>query len=224
MDTLSRRDFSRRATAAAAALALSRGRVWGANDRIRLGFIGLGNRGDQVLDAFLGHKDAEVVAVCDLWQPYLDFAAQKIGNNPKQFKDYRKLLEMKDIDAVVISTPDHWHALQTIHACEAGKDVYVEKPLSLCVAEGRRMVRAAGRYNRVTQVGLNRRSTPSCLEAATRIRHRPIGAPSTAQVPEEVALDWLPTGPLTVGLTAGASTPNNIVGQVIARLEALAAS
>ena len=175
MKKMSRREFTQGATAAGAAFALSRGRVWGANDRIRLGFIGLGNRGDQVLDAFLEHKGHEVVAVCDLWQPYLDFAAKKLGNNPQQSKDYRKLLEMKDVDAVVISTPDHWHALQTIHACEAGKDVYVEKPLSLCVAEGRKMVRAARRYNRVTQVGLNRRSTPTCLEAAELVQAGGIG-------------------------------------------------
>jgi hypothetical protein len=115
----------------------------GANDRVRLGFIGLGNRGDQVLDAFLAHKDAEVVAVCDIYQPYLDFAAKKAGGQPQQFRDYRKLLDRKDLDAVVIATPDHWHACMTIHACQAGKDVYVEKPLSLCVAEGRAMVEAA---------------------------------------------------------------------------------
>jgi len=116
-------------------------RVLGANDRIRLGFIGLGNRGDQVLDGFLEHRDAEVAAICDLYQPYLDFAARKIGTDPRQFKEYKKLLEIKDLDAVVICTPDHWHALQTIEACQAGKDVYVEKPLSLRVAEGRKMVR-----------------------------------------------------------------------------------
>jgi predicted dehydrogenase len=175
MQKLSRRDFARSVGAAGAAIALSRGRVLGANDRIRLGFIGLGNRGDQVLDAFLEHKDHEVVAICDLWQPYLDFAAKKLGNNPKQFKEYKKLLELKDVDAVVIATPDHWHALQTVAACEAGKDVYVEKPLSLCVAEGRKMVRVARHYKRVTQVGLNRRSTPFCLEAAKLVQAGGIG-------------------------------------------------
>jgi hypothetical protein len=88
-----------------------------------------------VLDAFLAHPDAEVAAVCDLSQAYMDFASKKAGTSPRQFKDYRQLLEMKDLDAVVIATPDHWHALQTIAACQAGKDVYTEKPLSLCVAE-----------------------------------------------------------------------------------------
>jgi len=170
MRKLTRRDFAKSAAAVGVAAALGRARVLGANDRIRLGFIGLGNRGDQVLDAFLVHRDAEVVAICDLWQPYLDFAARKIGSNPTQFKDYRKLLDLKNVDAVVICTPDHWHALQTIHACQAGKDVYVEKPLSLAVVEGRRMVEAARRYKRVTQVGLNRRSTPCCKEAADFLR------------------------------------------------------
>src|SRR4051812_14150799 len=90
MSPLSRRDFTRQAALAGAATALSSSRVLGANDRVRLGFIGLGNRGDQVLDGFLAHKDAEVVAVCDLYQPYLDFAAKKIGGSPKQYHDYRK--------------------------------------------------------------------------------------------------------------------------------------
>jgi predicted dehydrogenase len=167
--------------AAGAATALSRMRVLGANDRVRLGFIGLGNRGDQVLDGFLVHKDAEVVAICDLWQPYLDFAAKKIGSSPKQFKEYRKLLDIKDVDAVVICTPDHWHAVQTIHACQAGKDVYVEKPLSLRVVEGRKMVEAAHRHSRITQVGINRRSSPFCKEAADFIRGGGLGKITAAR-------------------------------------------
>src|SRR6516165_12024885 len=135
MNKLSRRDFTRRAAVAGAVSALSASRTPGANNRVRLGFIGLGNRGDQVLDGFLEHRDAEVVAICDLYQPYLDYASRKIGTNPGLFKDYRRLLDIKDLDAVVICTPDHWHALQTVHACQSGKDVYVEKPLSLRVAE-----------------------------------------------------------------------------------------
>jgi len=170
MSQMTRRRFAKTMVAVGAASALSRMRVQGANDRIRLGFIGLGNRGDQVLDGFLAHRDAEVVAICDLWQPYLDFAAKKIGGSPKQFKDYQKLLELKDVDGVVIATPDHWHALQTIHACQAEKDVYTEKPMSLRVAEGRRMVQVARRYKRVTQVGFNRRSSPMCKEAADFLR------------------------------------------------------
>src|SRR3989449_7803895 len=168
MKRLSRREFSKQTATAGIATALGRMRVLGANDRIRLGFIGLGNRGDQVLDGFLEHRDAEVVSICDLHQPYLDFAAKKIGTSPRQFKDYRRLLDLRDVDAAVICTPDHWHALQTIHACQAGKDVYVEKPLSLCVVEGRKMVEAAQKHDRIVQVGLQRRCT-AFSKAATGI-------------------------------------------------------
>jgi len=168
---MNRRDF----TKGVALTALSATRVLGANDRVRLGWIGLGNRGDQVLEAFLKHPDCETVALCDLYRPYVDFAARKAGGSPEPFQDYRRMLDRKDVDAVVICTPDHWHALQTIHACQAGKDVYVEKPLSLTVVEGRRMVEAARRYNRVVQVGLQRHSAPICREAADFVRGGGIG-------------------------------------------------
>src|SRR3954471_5585342 len=101
MARITRRDFGKTA-GVATATALSASRVMGANDRVRVGFIGLGNRGDQVLSAFLEHKDCEVAAVCDIYQPYVDFAAKKIGGNPEQFKDYQKLLAKKDLDAVAI--------------------------------------------------------------------------------------------------------------------------
>src|SRR4029077_9725891 len=124
---------------------------------------------------FLQQPDAHLAAVCDLSQAYMDHAVKKAGTSPKQYNDYRKLLEAKDLDAVVIATPDHWHALQMIHACEAGKDVYVEKPLSLCVAEGRRMVEAARKHERVVQVGIMRRSGPFLKEAADLVRGGAIG-------------------------------------------------
>src|SRR5215467_8129654 len=100
MGKLTRRGFTTSATLAGLGTALGASRVLGAGERIRLGFIGLGNRGDQVLDAFLQHPDAEVVAICDLSQAYMDFASKKAGTAPKQYKDYRRLLEAKDIDAV----------------------------------------------------------------------------------------------------------------------------
>ena len=179
MSELSRRQFGKQAIAAGLATALGSTRVLGANDRVRVGFIGLGNRGDQVLDGFLEHPDADVVAICDLYQPYLDFAARKIGNSPRQFKDYRSLLELKDIDAVAICTPDHWHTLMSIQACEAGKDIYVEKPLSLVVEEGRKIVDAARRHQRVSQVGLMRRSSPVIKEAVDLLRSGGIGKITT---------------------------------------------
>jgi predicted dehydrogenase len=182
---MKRREFLRNLTILTAGATLTANRVSGANERLNLGFIGLGNRGDQVLDAFLAHSDAQVTAVCDLYQPYMDFACKKIsekhGNIPKQFKDYRKLLEQKDIDAVVICTPDHWHALQTIHAAQAGKDVYVEKPLSLTIHEGRQMVKAIEKYNRICQVGIHRRSVPVCAEAAELVRNGYIGKVTVAR-------------------------------------------
>ncbi len=180
MKACNRREFAKTLAFASAAAGLS-ARASSANDRVRLGFIGLGNRGDQVLDAFLAQPDAQIVAVCDISQPYLDFAAKKIGTQPRQHKDYRKLIEQKDVDAVVISTPDHWHALQTIHACEAGKDVYVEKPLSLRVAEGRAMATAVRRYGRVCQVGIHRRSVDFCREAAEFVRAGGIGKVTVAR-------------------------------------------
>ncbi len=181
MHSWTRRDFTKTLVFAGATTALGAARVAGANDRVRLGCIGLGNRGDQVLDAFLKQPDMEVVAVCDLSQAYLDFAAKKAGGSPRQFKDYRQLLAMKEVDAVVIATPDHWHALQAIQACEAGKDVYVEKPLSLCVAEGRAMVEAVRRHGRVCQVGIHRRSSAVCREAAELVRQGGLGKVTAAR-------------------------------------------
>lgn len=181
MNTWTRRDFTKTLVFAGAGTALGTLRAAGANERVRLGFIGVGNRGDQVLDAFLKHQDAEVVAICDLSQKYMDFAAQKAGGAPKQFRDYRRLLDLTDLDAVVISTPDHWHALQTVEACEAGKDVYVEKPLSLCVKEGRQMVEAVQRHKRVCQVGIHRRSIEVCREAAVFVRQGGLGKVTAAR-------------------------------------------
>jgi predicted dehydrogenase len=181
MNSWTRRNFTKTLVLAGATTALGAASAAPANSRVRLGFIGLGNRGDQVLDAFLKHPDAEVAAVCDLSQAYMDFAVRKVGTTPRQFKDYRQLLEQKDIDAVVIATPDHWHALQTIHACEAGKDVYVEKPLSLCIAEGRRMVEAVRKNNRVCQVGIHRRSVALCREATEFVRQGGLGKVTAAR-------------------------------------------
>jgi predicted dehydrogenase len=181
MNSWSRREFTKTLVLAGATTALGAARAANANDHVRLGFIGLGNRGDQVLDAFLQHPDARVVAVCDLSQAYMDFASKKAGTTPRQYHDYRRLLEAKDVDAVVIAAPDHWHALQTIQACEAGKDVYVEKPLSLCVAEGRRMVEAVRKHDRVCQVGIHRRSVQVCKEATDFVRQGGLGKVTAAR-------------------------------------------
>ena len=165
----------------AALTAAASTRVFGANDRIHVGYIGLGNRGDQVHDAFLEHGDQETVAVCDLREDYLDLAVKKSRATPKRYKEYKQVLDDKNVDAVVIATPDHWHALMFVQACRAGKDVYVEKPLSLTVAEGRRMVQVAEETKRVTQVGTNRRSWKSYYEAAEFIRSGGLGKVSMAR-------------------------------------------
>jgi predicted dehydrogenase len=153
----------------------------GSNERVRLGFIGVGNRGDQLLDAFLVHKDAEIVTLCDVYEPYLQAAQKKVGGKAALYPDFRRLLDQKDIDAVVIATPDHWHALQFVAACRAGKDVYVEKPLSLTIAEGQKMVAVADQTKRITQVGLHRRSSANIQEAVQLVRSGAIGKVSVAK-------------------------------------------
>ncbi len=174
---MNRRTFHRTTAAATAAglTALQTTQVLGANERIRLAFIGVANRGGQLITAFLPHQDAEIVAICDVSASTLDKVHQRLEGKPDTYKDFRKILERSDVDAVVIATPDHWHALQTIQACQAGKDVYVEKPVSLTVVEGRKMVRAARETKRVVQVGTHRRSGKLYADAAKLVQEGTIG-------------------------------------------------
>jgi predicted dehydrogenase len=124
-----------------------------------LGFIGVANRGGQLMTAFLDHDDMQIVALCDVHEPTLLKANERVDGKADTYRDFRKMLDRSDVDAVVIATPDHWHAIQMVDACDAGKDVYVEKPLSITIHEGRRMVEAARRNQRVVQVGTHRRSS-----------------------------------------------------------------
>jgi len=175
-DKISRRRFAKTSAAAGLGLAASRSaRVLGANERIRLGFIGVANRGGQLLSAFLNHKDMEVAALCDVDKSILAKAKERIGTAATTSGDFRKMIDRKDIDAVVIATPDHWHAIQTISACDAGKDVYVEKPLSITIHEGRRMVEAARRSDRVVQVGTHMRSSSLYARLAEIIQSNKVG-------------------------------------------------
>src|SRR3979411_1423192 len=137
--------MNRRPLAMGAMTAWSAGRVIGANDRVRMGLIGSGGRGKQDWTTFLKQPEVEPVAVCDLYDPFREKGIAMTDGRAKAFGDYRAVLDQKDIDAVIVAVPDHWHALMTIAACDAGKDVYCEKPLSLFVAEGRQMVDAARR-------------------------------------------------------------------------------
>ena len=197
---------TRRTLAKAAALtALSYQRVRGANDRVRLGFIGVGNRGTSLLRATKEYADQQVVAVCDIRRDYMENAAQVAGASPALIGDYRDLISRPDIDAVVIASPDHWHALMMIDACHAGKDVYVEKPLSLTIHEGRRMVETARRTNRVVQAGIHRRSARYCKEAADFVRSGAIGHVTVARA-ARVANEY----PHGIGSPPDASPPPGV--------------
>ncbi|HEX9190337.1 MAG TPA: Gfo/Idh/MocA family oxidoreductase [Vicinamibacteria bacterium] len=193
-----RRRFLRNSALAVTAAGLARRAVAAPSDRVRVGFVGVGNRGDQLLDAFAKQPDVEVAALCDVYEPYLrrDPAAihprfKAMGRIPRMRtagfasvpceKDFRRLLDRKDVDAVVIATPDHWHAVQTIQALAAGKDVYVEKPLTITLVEGRKMVEAQRRTGRVVQVGLNRRGSPVYQELQPLVRDGLIGKVTLAR-------------------------------------------
>jgi predicted dehydrogenase len=159
--------------------AIFTGRVKGANDRITLGHIGIGAMGSSNLGYALKLAgDVEPVAVCDVYQPTLDKAvatATKAGRTVKAVKDFREILADPSIDAVCISTPDHWHAYMTVEACKQGKDVFVEKPASVYVEEGQKMVQAARKYKRVVQAGTMQRSGGYFKKAAEIIKGGLIG-------------------------------------------------
>lgn len=155
------------------------GRIRGANDRVTVGHIGLGAMGS----SNLGHalklaNDVEPVAVCDVYEPALTkavAAAAKAGRTVRAVRDFREILADKSIDAVCISTPDHWHAYMTIEACKQGKDVFVEKPSSVYVEEGRKMVQAARKYKRVVQAGTMQRSGGYFKKAAEIVQSGVLG-------------------------------------------------
>ena len=153
----------REAAKAAVFTALSYSRVLGANDRIGLGVIGTGERGTYVMTLFQKNPEVDVRALCDVYGARID-QAQRKAPGTKAFGDHRKLLELKELDAVLIGTPDHWHKTCAIDAMDAGKDVYVEKPLCRTRDEAPEMVRAARVTNRVCQVGLQQRSGEIYLE------------------------------------------------------------
>ena len=145
------------------------------SDKVTVGFIGTGRMGQSNLTTFLKHPEVEVAAVCDVYGTNLDAAVKIAGSKAKALKDFRRVLEMKEINAVVVSSPDHWHPLHTILACQAGKDVYVEKPVSVCLEEGRLMVEATRRYKRIVQVGTQQRSGLHFQKAVELVRNGTIG-------------------------------------------------
>ena len=201
-----RRKFIKQSALSTAGLAMSTGvfsapysqKVIGSNDKIRIGFIGLGNRGSQLLNWFMKNKDVEVAAYCDVYEPYtlrdrsivskrylqmgkVPKMNEKLVANVTRYKDYRKLLEQKDIDAVCIATPDHWHALQTINSFQADKHVYVEKPLTITIKEGREMIKAQKKFGKICAVGLNRRGSLIYQKLAKEVQSGLIGKVTTAR-------------------------------------------
>ena len=162
MSVISRRTLLR--TSATALTAASYSRVMGANDKIRLGVVGCGSRGTGDMRTFLATGQVDVVALCDVWGARVD-AAKRYATQAAAFDDHRKLLEQKDIDAVLIGTPDHWHVPIALDAVHAGKDVYCEKPLTLKIEEGPPIIRAVRTNNRVFQTGMQQRSGPHYIQA-----------------------------------------------------------
>ncbi|MBM3879448.1 MAG: Gfo/Idh/MocA family oxidoreductase [Verrucomicrobia bacterium] len=225
MKRVNRRQFLQRGSVAAAAtpwiggLVVSRiPQAVAASEKVRVGLIGGGGMGRGDLATFFLNAEVECPVVCDVDDRQLAAAVQlveeKRGQRPDRCKDFRRVLERKDVDAVLVATPDHWHALPTVLACQAGKDVYVEKPLALTIAEGRAMIEAAQRHGRICQMGAQRLSSPTYAQAVEFVRSgklgkvglvrawayldwiRPIGSPPDGEVPAGVDYDlWLGPAP-----------------------------
>ncbi len=145
-----------------------------ASKTFRMGFIGMGRRGRSTLRAALKQPEINVVAISEIYQPNVE-AALKMVPDAKVYADFRDLIAADDIDAVCIATPDHWHAYMAIEACKAGKDVYVEKPISVTIHEGQMMVKAARKYNRIVQVGTQQRSGTHFQKIVDIVRSGEIG-------------------------------------------------
>ena len=165
----------------------------GPNETINLGLIGCGGEGCAVMAAHMSCPGTRVVAVCDLHQARMAQAREQAGGEKVlAYHDYRDLLDNRDIGAVIVATNGHWHVLPTIHACRAGKDVYVEKPLGTSIGEGRAAVRAARKYDRIVQLGTQQRSWPHYIQAAEVIRSGRLGEISEVKVWD---MDYMYPGP-----------------------------
>src|SRR5262245_24573803 len=185
-DGMTRRRFLKRASAGTVLAgtsfdAASYARISGASERFVLGLIGCGGRGQDLMEYF-AKQGAEFSVVCDPDESRMQQARAVTQGNAETVKDFRKLLEFKEIDAVVVATPDHWHALPTILACDAGKDVYVEKPLAYSVREGRAMVEAAQHTRRIVQIGTQQRAGEHYRRAIEFVRQGGLGKITRARV------------------------------------------
>jgi predicted dehydrogenase len=178
MRRVTRREFVKSSATTGAALLLPFSRVRGANDDIRVAVVGMRNQGSNHINWFRNIPGVRVVAICDADKSVIDREEKKFKERNEKvdsYIDYRKLLEDKNIDAIITATPNHWHALVTIWGCQAGKDVYVEKPVSYNIWEGRKMVEAARRHKRIVQGGTQRRSDEGLQEAIEYIQQGNLG-------------------------------------------------
>ncbi|UCD51822.1 MAG: Gfo/Idh/MocA family oxidoreductase [Phycisphaerales bacterium] len=172
------------ATSCSGLLSLTRAteRIVGANERVNVGWIGCGGRGFNLYTSLRKIPDVEVTAVCDVYAPHAQRAQRWVGERCRMYKDFRNVLDLKDIDAVLIATPDHWHAIPTVLACQAQKDVYVEKPLGHNVREGRAMVLAARHHRRIIQTGTQQRSAEHFARVREIIRTGDLGPISIVRI------------------------------------------
>src|ERR1700730_15430892 len=174
---MNRRHFLMTTAAAAGALS-TKGRA-SANDTVRVACVGIRGQGNAHIYQYSHMQNVEIAALCDVDENILNKRLQEVARSgkkkPAAFTDVRKLLEDKSIDAISIATPNHWHSLIGIWACQAGKDVYVEKPCSHNIFEGRQLVKAAQKYNRIVQHGTNSRSGVAVREAVDKMREGLIG-------------------------------------------------
>ena len=180
MKSLNRREFMKGAAGAAAAFAvMPRSGTYGANNKVIVGVMGLGGRGTFLAEKFAERPDAEIAYLCDPNTRRFARAREAVeeaqNRRPKLVQDFRKILDDRNVDVLINATPDHWHGLGTIMACQAGKDVYVEKPMAHNVWEGRKMVEAARKYKRVVQVGMQSRSAPYVKKAKDYIQSGKMG-------------------------------------------------
>jgi predicted dehydrogenase len=198
MSSITRRQFFNRGAYAIAAggLTLAQApdaRKIGANDKIVVGLIGCGGMGKGDLDCFLANPDVDCAALCDVdeaqFAKCLEITRNRRAAKPETYRDFRRLIDRKDIDAVIVATPDHWHALPMLYACETGKDVYVEKPLAKSIGEGRVMLEAVRRTRRVVQMGTQWRSGEHFREAVEYIQSGKIG--KVRMVRAWAYLDWV---------------------------------
>jgi predicted dehydrogenase len=173
----------------------------GPNDRIHLGIIGCGGMGKSNLNACARHPDVVVTAACDVWESRLEVVTEQFKGTCKGYRDFREMLQQKDLDAVIIATPPHWHTLQAIAACEAGKDIYLQKPMTLHLGESLAVRNAVKQHNRISQIGTQIHATENYRRVVEYIRSGnlgPIGVVRTFNV-----MNQMPRG---VGV-AGRKTP-----------------